>query len=151
MTEEVTYGKMTQSQLNSFLEHALLARLATAVPSKEDPAFAQPHNTPVWFWWDGQSMYISAFQSTRKVKEVKRNPYIAVLIDNDKPIDGVTAVLMEGKSDLVLDPGLVQEISRIIYTRYMGTEGVLAPDPQSWIVDPENSIIRLVPANVYSW
>jgi nitroimidazol reductase NimA-like FMN-containing flavoprotein (pyridoxamine 5'-phosphate oxidase superfamily) len=151
MTEEIKYGNLTQAQLNAFLEHALLARLATAVPSKEDPAYMQPHNTPVWFWWDGQSLFISAFQSTRKVKEVKRNPYIAVLMDTDKPIDGVTAVLMEGKAELLLDAETVQEMSRVIYSKYMGPEGVLAADPQSWIVDPENSIIRLVPTNVYTW
>jgi general stress protein 26 len=151
MTEEIKYGKLTKLQLDAFLENPLLARLATAAPSKENPAFPQPHNTPVWFHWDGQSLLISAFQSTRKVKEVKRSPYISVLIDTDKPIDGVTAVLMEGKSDLILEPEAVQELSRVIYTKYMGPEGVLAPDPQSWIIDPENSIIRLSPANVYTW
>jgi general stress protein 26 len=151
MTDEILYGNLTKAKLDAFLDNAILARLATAVPSKEDPESAQPHNTAVWFLWDGRSLFISAFQSTRKVKEVKRNPYISVLIDTDKAIDGVTAVLMEGKCELVLEPAVVQEMSRAIYTRYMGEEGVLAADPQSWIVDPENSIIRLTPKNIYTW
>ncbi len=151
MTEDTKFGKLTKSQLDAFLGHAILARLSTAVPSKEDPNFFQPHTTPVWFAWDGKSLFISAFSSTRKVKEVRRNPYIAVLIDVDEALDGVRAVLMEGRSAWITDPQLVQEKSREIYTHYMGPEGVLAPDPQSWIIDPENSIIQLTPINIYTW
>jgi nitroimidazol reductase NimA-like FMN-containing flavoprotein (pyridoxamine 5'-phosphate oxidase superfamily) len=151
MTEEIMIGKHTKTQVDAFLEHALLARLSTAVPSKEDPRFAQPHTTAVWFVWEDSSLYISVFQSTRKAKEVKRNPYIAVLIDVAEAIGEVSAVLLEGKCELILDPTSVQEMSRRIYTKYMGEEGVLAPDPQSWIIDPENSIIRLTPKNIYTW
>lgn len=150
MTEEVRYGNLTQAQLEAFLEHPLLARLATAAPSKEDPTLFQPHNTPVWFLWDGASLYISAFTSTRKAKEVRRNPYIAVLIDVSDPIDGVTAVLMEGRCEVIPQSPLTQEMSRAIYTRYMG-EGVNDPAPQSWIVDPENSLIKLTPQKIFTW
>lgn len=151
MAEEIMYGKLTKSQLDSFLTHAFLARLATAVRSKEDPDLFQPHNTPVWFYWDGESLFISAFTSTRKAKEVRRNPFIAILIDLPEAVDGVSAVLMEGKSEWIQEPEFVQEMSRVIYTKYMGAEGVLAEAPQSWIVDPENSIIKLKPKNVYTW
>ncbi len=151
MTEEIRYGKLTQNQLDSFLSRPILARLATAARSKEDPVNFQPHVIPVWFLWDGENLYISAFTSTRTVKEVRRNPYIAVLIDAIEAIDGVSAVLMEGKSEWISEPDFVQEMSRAIYTRYMGPEGVLAPDPQSWIIDPENSIIKLSPQQVYTW
>lgn len=150
MTEQKLFGKLTQSQLDAFLENPLLARLSTAVLSKEDPSQYQPHTTPVWFYWNGSSLFISAFTSTRKVKEVRRNPFIAVLIDVKDPIDGVTAVLMEGRSVWHTEPAFVQEMSRVIYTRYMG-EKVTDPEPQSWIVDPENSIIELTPSRVYTW
>ncbi|HEY3343427.1 MAG TPA: pyridoxamine 5'-phosphate oxidase family protein [Anaerolineaceae bacterium] len=151
MTDEIRYGKLTQDQLDTFLSRPILARLATAVPSKEDPRLFQPHNTPVWFLWDGISLCISAFTSTRKVKEVRQNAYIAVLVDVEKAIDGVRAVLMEGQCEWILEPGIVQEMSRRIYTLYLGEDGVQAEDPQSWIVDPENSIIKLTPSRIYTW
>lgn len=151
MTDMTITGKLTGAQINAFLQNVLLARLATAVPSKDDPNQFQPHNVPVWYYWDGQNLFISAFQSTRKLKEVRRNPYISVLIDVMDAIDGASAVLLEGKSELILEPEFVQEMSRIIYTRYMGEEGVKAEAPQSWIVDPENAVIRLTPARIYTW
>lgn len=150
MTEEKLYGKLTQVRLEAFLSQPLLARLSTAVRSKADPDYFQPHTTPVWFIWEEDCLYISAFTSTRKVKEVRANPYIAVLIDVKDAIEGVTAILMEGKSEWIDESGFVQEMSRIIYTKYMG-DGVNDAAPQSWIVDPENSIIKLTPRKIFTW
>jgi general stress protein 26 len=150
MTELIRYGKLTKNQLEAFLCRPLLARLATAVPVKGNPGLFQPHNVPVWFEWDGEALYISAFQSTRKAKEVKRNPYIAVLIDVMESIDGVSAVLMEGKSVWIDDPELVQKWSRSVYAKYY-PGGVLDAAAESWVVDPENSIIKLIPTKIYTW
>lgn len=151
MTQSTLYGKLTQAQFVAFLAHPLLARLSTAVPSKSEPGLFQPHTTPVWFIWEDGCLFISAFSSTRKVKELRRNPYIAVLVDVAEAIDGVSAALLEGKAEWIPASPFVQEMSRKIYTKYMGEEGVLAEAPQSWIVDAENSIIKLAPAHVYTW
>ncbi len=151
MTKQIRKGKLSAAEIDAFLALPSMARLATAVPSKEEPGFYQPHNVPVWFHWDGESLYISAFQSTRKLKEVQRNPYIAVLVDLKEAVDGAQAVLMEGKAEVILDSQTVQEMSRVIYTKYMGPEGVKDPEPQSWIIDPENAIIKLTPARIYTW
>lgn len=149
--EMIDTGKFSKTQVDEFLSKPLLARLSTAVPRKDNINSYQPHTTPVWFYWDGESLYISAFQSTRKVKEVKRNPYIAVLIDVPEAIDGVTAILFEGRAELILNPQFVNKISRVIYTRYMGDVGVIDPAPQSWMVDPDNSIIKLTPTKLFTW
>ena len=150
MTEEITYGKLTRTQLDAFLCQPILARLATAVPVKDNPNLFQPHNVPVWFAWDDDVLYISAFQSTRKVREVRRNPYIAVLIDVMESVDGVTGVLMEGKSEWIDDPAVVQQWSRAVYARYY-PNGVLDTAAESWVIDPENSIIKLMPSKIFTW
>lgn len=150
MAEEIRYGKLTRTQFEAFLNQAILARLATAVPVKDQPELFQPHNVPVWFYWDGEALYISAFQSTRKVKEVRRNPYIAVLIDVMDAVDGVMGVLMEGKSEWLVDPEPVQHWSRLVYAKYY-PNGVLDSAAESWVVDPENSIIKLIPSKIYTW
>ncbi len=79
---------LAQDWVQELLAEPLLARLGTA-----NPATAQPHVTPVWFAWDGECLYISAFISTRKAREVSKNPRISVLIDTNKP---TRAVLLEG-------------------------------------------------------
>ncbi len=136
-----------EDQMNALLQEPVLARLGTA-----NPGNCQPHVTPVWFLWDGESVWISAFNSTRKVKELLRNPLCSVLIDDAAPDGKTRAVLFEGRAELTAAPHpLVAEMSEKIYTRYLGQEGVKAPDPQSWISDPENTIVKLTPQKTFSW
>ena len=129
--------------VKELLSQPVLARLGTANPQN-----AQPHVTPVWFEWDGECLYISAFISTRKAKEVTKNPLISVLIDTEKP---TRAVLFEGEAEILTEPAEVIKHSESIYARYVGGEEVKKDPYQSWAHDPENRIIKLRPSHVYKW
>ncbi|MFN2149966.1 MAG: pyridoxamine 5'-phosphate oxidase family protein [Anaerolineales bacterium] len=134
-------------EMAALLAQPLLARLATANPQTQ-----QPHVVPVWFGWEDECLWISAFASTRKVKDLRRNPRCSVLIEPNESDAKPQAILLEGAAELITDPReLVREKSIWIYTRYLGLEGVLAKDPQSWSRDPENTIVRLKPEKVFSW
>ncbi len=135
-----------KDQILALLDQPVLARLATAQAKS-----LQPHVVPVWFLWDGDNLWISAFSSTRKLKDLLGNPLCAVLIEPPQG-NGLSAVLFEGRVDVISEPRrLVRDISLRIYTRYMGEEGVKDAEPQSWAVDPENRLIRLAPSKVFAW
>lgn len=125
---------------------AINARLATC-----NPKTLQPHVVPVWYEWDGECLWISAFRSTRKVRDVERNTLISVVVDTDAPGQPARGVIFEGRAEVISDPALVVPWATRIYTRYMGPQGVLAPEPQSWIVDPDNRLVVLRPQQVYAW
>ncbi len=141
------------TEMDAFLNHPLLARLATV-----NPQTLMPHVVPVWYGWDGESLWISAFRSSRKVKELLLNPNCSIVVDVKAELEpgleagGLTAVLFEGQAEVISAPqALVEEKTVWVYTRYLGAQGVLAPDPQSWINDPENLLIKLTPAFVRTW
>jgi Predicted flavin-nucleotide-binding protein len=132
--------------VSEYLQQPLIARIATADPS------ATPHVVPVWYGWDGQTLWISSFKNTRKIGELEKNPAIAVSIDTAAADGSTRAVIFEGQAKLIREPReLVHKQSLWIYTRYLGTEGAQAPEPQSWIVDPLNQLITLTPERVYLW
>ena len=134
---------LAQDWVRELLAEPHLARLGTA-----NPADGQPHVTPVWFAWDGEALFISAFISTRKAREASENPRISVLIDTDAP---TRAVLMEGNSEMLTEAAEVARLSEWIYARYVG-EGDVKKDPYvGWASDPENRIIRLRPEKVFAW
>jgi PPOX class probable F420-dependent enzyme len=135
-----------QAWVKAFLKRPILARLATC-----NPHTLRPHVVPVWFEWDGQAIWISAFLSTRKVRELQANPQASVIVDLAGDDGSAPAVLFEGPVELITDPQTVVERSTNLYTRYLGVDGVLAPEPQSWMHDPENLIIKLTPHRVYAW
>jgi general stress protein 26 len=138
--------KEKQAQIEALLSgEPVLARLATA-----DPKTLQPHVTPVWFLWDGVSLWISCFISTRKARQVDKNRKIAVLIEPKNP-QSLQAVLMEGACEFLEEPReLVAEMALKIYERYEGA-GNLTQEERGWAIDPENRLIKLTPAKIFSW
>ena len=136
----------TRPWVRDLLNQPLLARLATA-----NPATLQPHVVPVWFEWDGEAIWISSFDSTRKIRDLERNPQVSIVIDSVDENGAVRGVVLEGKADVINDPAVVVPRSTSIYVRYLGEDGVRQPEPASWIVDPENRVIVLHPQKVYAW
>jgi nitroimidazol reductase NimA-like FMN-containing flavoprotein (pyridoxamine 5'-phosphate oxidase superfamily) len=137
----------TSQQIKEYLDRPLLARLATV-----DPQTMQPHVVPVWYLWDGTDLWISGFGSTRKFRELGLNAKCAVVIDSDESQADPRGVLMEGKAELITSPRqVVEEMSARIYIRYLGEDGVMEEEPQSWIHDPENLVARIHPAKIHSW
>jgi hypothetical protein len=130
------------------LSQPVLGRIATA-----NLKTGQPHVVPLWYLWDGASLWISGFRSTRKFRELAANPMCAVLVEpTDSKASKIQAVLFEGTAEVITSPRqLVEEMSTRIYLRYLGEEGVKAADPQSWIHDPENLVVCLTPQRVFTW
>ena len=81
--------------IDSFLDGAHIARLATA--DRE----GRPHVVPVWYAWDGESIWISSYSSTRKFNNLKDNRNVSVVIDVTGGEGETKAVLFEGKATLV--------------------------------------------------
>jgi PPOX class probable F420-dependent enzyme len=133
-------------EVKSFLQQAHIARMATV-----DPGTLQPHVVPVWYEWDGETLWISSFRSTRKVKEIQKNSHISVVVDSDSPAEPARAVVFEGEAELISDPGEGLSRGGSIYTRYLGIEGVQGEEPQSWLHDPEHLLIALKPRKIYAW
>ena len=133
--------------IEATLAQPVLARLATA-----NPRTLQPHVVPVWFWWDGKAVWISAFNSTRKVKDLQKNLRCAVLVEPKEETPGLRGILFEGEAELIAypDPSVAQ-IAAVIYERYVGKEGMNDPEVQSWLVDPENTIVHLKPEKMHAF
>jgi nitroimidazol reductase NimA-like FMN-containing flavoprotein (pyridoxamine 5'-phosphate oxidase superfamily) len=133
--------------IEAVLAEPVLARLATT-----NPKSMQPHVVPVWFMWDGEYVWISSFVSTRKIRDLRNNPRGAVLIESKQEGGKLQAVLLEGTVELVIQPRhLVSEIASRIYIRYLGTDGIKEAEPQSWLNDPENLLVKLTPERIMSW
>ena len=140
MTIEITLA------IQEFLSQPLLARLATASPD------AQPHVVPVWFLWEDGFIWVSSYRSTRKITDLERNPKCAIVIDVEQAAGQMAAVTIEGNAELVNTPKaeIRTRIERV-YAKYLGPEGVLEPDPQSWLDSEENLLIKITPKRLKAW
>ncbi|MBN2386256.1 MAG: TIGR03618 family F420-dependent PPOX class oxidoreductase [Anaerolineales bacterium] len=137
----------TQEKINAFLSTPkLLGRLATVSPD------GQPHVVPVWYLWETGRIWIHSYPSTQKIAHLDRNPRCAFVVDVQEAVEGLTAVLFEGRAELVTTPRPeVRERAERIYQRYLGPQELAQDDPQSWLDSPEGLLIKLIPDKVKSW
>lgn len=75
---------MTKEEIDEFLSGRWIARLAT---NGKD---GYPHIAPLWYYWDGECIYIALTVNRQSYKNLHRDPRCSVVIDMDeRPLMGM--------------------------------------------------------------
>jgi PPOX class probable F420-dependent enzyme len=122
--------------VTKFLARPIIARLATVRPN------GTPQVVPMWFLYEDGVMYMSTRTYAAKVKHLKKNPHVAVVVDEMVAPLKNKVVTIEGTVEL-LDTG-VKETTTRIYNKYMGAEGAKTPQAQQSINTPR-VILKITP------
>jgi hypothetical protein len=83
-------------------------------------ADGRPHVAPVWFILDGDDVIFNTGESTLKGKTLRRDPRIALCVDDDQP--PYAFVLVTGEASLSTDPDELVRSATRIGARYMGDD-----------------------------
>jgi nitroimidazol reductase NimA-like FMN-containing flavoprotein (pyridoxamine 5'-phosphate oxidase superfamily) len=130
----------TQKELEAFLKEAPIARLCS---HNSDGTI---HIAPVYFKYEGGEIIIGTQDVSRKVKNIKRNPKVTVLIDNQTP--PWKGVIIYGEAKLEYTD--VIEKRSLIFERYMKPEIA-----QKTTLDLANTfapvVIRVIPERIVSY
>jgi PPOX class probable F420-dependent enzyme len=127
---------MSKEELNAFLARPLIARIATVRPN------GSPQLVPMWFLYEDGVTYMSTRTYAAKVKYLKKNPRVAVVVDEMVAPMKNKVVTFEGTVE-VLDTG-VKEMTTKIYHKYVGVEGSASPQAQQSINTPR-VILKITP------
>lgn len=109
-----------------------------------------PHNTPLWFVWDGTTLWLNSLVNSQRWTDMHRDPRVSVVVD-----DGVEFVELRGaelRGSVVAvgeaprtglpEPSL--EIpERLFAGKYAGTTEPVYDGHHAWL--------RLTPDSVTSW
>jgi PPOX class probable F420-dependent enzyme len=137
-------AEMSKSQQEDFLAQALVARVATVRPD------GRPHVAPVWFLWEGRSIYVWTIAGFVRTKNLRRNPACAVTIDVTEGGLRYKGIILEGNAELIDEPEFARDMAARICTKYLGSDGAQAPSTQR-MMNGANVIIRLTPSKVLTW
>lgn len=132
---------MTKEELTSFLASPHLGRISTVEGAK-------PHTTPVWYLYDGVNFFVSTGMNTRTARNIEKNPYISLVIDESEGMFRHRCVIVEGRAQLNRE--LHPEITREIYTRYLGKKGLdhqFAKD----LLESDQFVLKITPSKILSW
>jgi len=132
---------MTQAEIDAFLARPLVARIATVRKN------GTPQVVPMWFLWDHGTLYMSTRTWAAKVKHLRKNPHVAVVIDEMVAPLQNKVVTIDGTAQIVTD-GVIETTTKI-YQKYMGAEAAKSPQAQQSITTPR-VIIKITPTKLTS-
>jgi PPOX class probable F420-dependent enzyme len=121
-------------QLN-FLKKHELCRLATA--SKD----ARPHVVPVIYAMDGENLIIAIDYKTKKLKNLRENPRVALVVDEYSPN---RAVMVEGECEILERGKEYLRLLQILFDKF----AYYRNNPWG---EGESPILKIKPAKAVSW
>ena len=137
MTDERrTQGHLTWSSIDRRLRCMREIWVATASSG------GIPDAVPVWFWWDGERLYFTTKASSRKARNLSRQPAI-VLVNGD----GADPIIVRGRAEVVDDSDELARIDRAYSEKYV------APDSgeRATIFVEGDLVFRVRPRRVQAW
>ena len=137
-------GTMSKAELDAFLARPLLARIGTVQGDR-------PHVVPMWFDWDGESIWMESGLDAQKTKNLTANPNCIVVVDETEGGLRFQGVTLAGHAELVSGPpDFVRETTIRIYEKYLGREALDSPTPRRMIENP-HLLIKLTPSRMTTW
>jgi PPOX class probable F420-dependent enzyme len=135
---------MSQGELEDFLTTQRTCRVATV------SADGAPHVSPLWFAWDGTSLWLYSITRSKRWTDLRRDPRLSVVIDAGEDYGELRGVELSGTAEFVgeaprtgePDPDLV-EVERIFARKNFGLDDMPHDGRHAWL--------RLTPTTITSW
>lgn len=135
---------MTKDELDAFLAEERTCRVATVSPHG-------PHNTPLWFAWDGAALWLTSIVRSQRWTDLLRDPRVAVVVDAGEDYAELRGVEIVGRATVVgdaprpIDAAPHPELSepeRLFGAKYTGGR---------FVDDGRHGWLRITPEKITSW
>jgi PPOX class probable F420-dependent enzyme len=77
----------------------------------------RPHAMPLWFWWDGKSVYFITGRTTQKARNLAAQPWAVIHAG-----DADDVVIIEGPVAIVTDHDELERVDRAYAAKYVAPE-----------------------------
>jgi nitroimidazol reductase NimA-like FMN-containing flavoprotein (pyridoxamine 5'-phosphate oxidase superfamily) len=118
-----------------FLKSHEVCRLATT------SAECRPHVVPVMYAMDGQDIIIAIDYGTKKLKNLRQNKDVALVVDDYKPIQGI---MVEGTCEILERGKEYLRLLQVLYDRFEYYRN------NPW-KEGESPILKVHPTKVVFW
>ena len=103
---------LTSEEMTEFLRKGHTLILATIRKSGE------PMATPLWYLYDDGCFYVSTFARTSKLKHIKRDPRVCVLVEDGEHYLDLRAVVANCTAEIVEDPEVIDRVNAGVREKY---------------------------------
>jgi hypothetical protein len=135
---------MTPTEVDDFLAAERTCRVATTGGD------GRPHVSPLWFVWDGRSLWLNSIVRSQRWTDLARDPRVAVVVDAGTDFAELRGVELSGSVVQVGEvprqatphPELVTP-ERLFARKYLGRDEFPQDGRHAWL--------RLTPEKLVSW
>lgn len=132
---------MSEAQVNELLSDAHVSVIGTV------DAAGTPALSPVWHLWREGVAYVLVSRTSRKWKNLQRNPSVSLCVDTKSA--PYRAVIIEGTAHE--DPRDYGALLLEIATHYLGESRGAAYADNSTATNEDSVVVRIEPKRIISW
>ncbi|CAG0957983.1 hypothetical protein MYXO_00594 [Myxococcaceae bacterium] len=134
-------AKLSPSEIDAFLDSKPgWIVLCTIGPS------GHPHAVPIGYFRAGDEIVMGCVDGTQKIKNVLRNPKVALSLESGSSMSELRGVCIQGEGRVVTDPE-----GRLHYAREGARRRGVAESELPKETRPGSAYIVVVPKRVISW
>ncbi len=136
--------EMTGTEIDDFLHRSRVATLASMGPG------GTPHLVAMWYAVLDGEIWFETKSKSQKVVNLRRDDRITALVEAGDTYDQLRGVSVEGRAEIVEDPGVVFDVCRDVWERYTGP---YSEDARSAVEQMMHKrvAVRVVPKRTRSW
>ena len=134
---------MSQSELDAFLREARMCRVASVGSD------GSPHNSPLWFVWDGSAIWLNSVVKSQRWVNLGRNPQVSIVVDAGIEFTELRGVELIGSVEHVGElprtsapDARLTEPERLFGDKYANG---------TFVADGRHAWLRLQPERTVSW
>jgi hypothetical protein len=135
---------MSPEELDTFLREERTCRVASV--GKD----GRPHNSPLWFAWDGTALWLNSIVKSQRWTNAVRNPKVSVVIDGGEAYAELRGAELLGSLEQVGEAprttgadATLATPERLFAEKYSGTSAFQPDGRHGWL--------RLAPEKIVSW
>lgn len=134
---------MDPDERDAFLREEPMCRVASL------GADGGPHNSPLWFVWDGRALWLNSIVTSQRWTNLARDPRVSVVVDAGTGFSELRGVELTGSVERVGDAPRTDthDDTLAVPERLFGDKY----GDGTFVVDGRHAWLRLVPDRIVSW
>lgn len=136
-------ASLSDELVRNLLKGRYVASLATQNPN------GSVHMVAVWFWFDGQHIFVATSGRSRKARNLQSNSKVSLMIDARDPAASFGVTVMGTAQILKGDAS--RELNSRIHHKYLSDAAIADPKVGAVFAAWDDVTVQVTPASVIAW
>jgi Pyridoxamine 5'-phosphate oxidase len=135
---------MTPAEVNAFLAGQRTCRVGTV-------SVGGPHVAPMWFFWDGTSIWLYSVVASQRWRDLQRDPRVAIVVDAGESYGELRGVEVRGRAVPVAEAPRTGEPVDEVTGPEIGFHHKYRNPHDAIRYDGRHAWLRVTPEKLTSW